>query len=405
MPVPLRYNLKSLLYRRTATLLTLFAVALTVAVLVILLAVSAGFRRAMQQTGRADNLLCLRASASSEGESTISRDEVNVLRGLPQIARSSDGRALAAAEMYAGISLEKETGGTTNVPLRGAAPESFDIRENVRIVKGRRFRPGSREIVVGKNLVGRIRNCREGGALVITHEKWDVVGEFDAGDSAFDTEIWGDIEVLLQVFDRTYYNSVILRAMPGTEVGSPPVYEGEGDSQRLVKPGSGLAGHIHERIGNFKLASERDYFIDQAGFLGGTLMATSIFLVTLMGFGALAGLTNTFLAAVAGRTREIGGLLAIGYRPWQIFLGFLAESLTLSLAGGAVGIAATLWIDGIRTGTTNWGTFTELAFAFTVDRSVISSAVVLTVAVGILGGVLPAWRASRLRAVVALRRG
>jgi putative ABC transport system permease protein len=399
MPVPIRYNLRSLLYRKGATIFTLLAVALTVAVLVILLAVHRGFSQSLALTGRADNLIVLRASATSEGESVISRADAIQLAGLPQIAQDADGQPLCAAEMYAALTLTREGGGITNVTLRGATPASFALRPQIRIREGgRAFRPGSREVVVGRNLEGRIQGCRLGGAVRISDEDWAVVGVMEGGDTAFDSEVWGDVEGVLQVFDRTFFNSFHFRAAPGTEVGLLP-------SQSPTGEATGLIRYVSDRIGAVKILTEQRYFSDQGGFLGAALQGAAIFLTLLMSFGALAGLLNTFLAAVAGRTREIGALLAIGYRPGHVFLGFLVEAVALALAGGAAGILLALPWNGVRTGTTNWATFTEQAFAFRIDGPVILPALILALLVGLIGGVIPAWRAARLRPAESLRRG
>jgi ABC-type lipoprotein release transport system permease subunit len=405
MPVPLRYNLKSLLYRKTATTLTLLAVALTVGVLIVLLAVARGFRSAVADTGRTDNIICMRTGATSEGESVITRDQLNTLQGLSGIAMGSSGRPLVAGELYAAVSLDREGGGATNVPVRGVSLDSMEIRGTVRLVAGRQFRPGSREVMVGEALVDRIRNCRIGGAIAISKDPWEVVGIISDDGKAFSSEIWGDAELLLQAFDRTAYNACILRVAAGTDPGSAPTYEGPITSRVLVTAGTGLMGRITERMGELKVQTEREYFTAQSGFLGGTLTAVAIFLTVLMSIGALAGCTNTLLAAVAGRTREVGGLLALGYRPLHVFLGFLCESLALCLAGGALGILCTLPLNDLKTGTTNWATFTEQAFRFQIDGPVILTALGLALLVGLIGGVLPAWRAARLRPVDALRRG
>ncbi len=410
MPIPIQYNLRSLFYRRSATILTLSAVALTVAILCVLLAVSTGFSNSLKSTGRTDNVLVTRASASSEGESTIALADVTVLRATPGIAKAADGTALASAELYAALLLEKEGpevmgGNATNVTLRGVESTAFAIRDSVKIAEGTAFKPGSRQCVVGHSLVGRIKNCRLGGFVTIANEQWEITGVMNAGGAAFDSEIWGDVNLLLQVFDRSFYNSVLMRVDASATVGDGGKWEGVGSARTRVKEGSGVLGWITDRVQSVGAITERDYFEKQAGFLGGFLEFSAFFLITLMSVGALSGLTNTFLAAVAGRTREIGSMLAMGFRPWQVFAGFLLESITLALLGGVVGILVALPISGVKTGTTNWGTFTEQAFEFTIDGGVVASALMMALAVGVLGGAIPAWRASRLKPVDALRRG
>ncbi len=410
MPVPIQYNLRSLFYRKTATLLTLMAVTLTVGILCVLLAVAQGFKASLTGTGRVDNIIVLRSSANSEGESTLGRGDVTVLSAVPGIAKDAAGRALVCGELYAALLLEKEGaavmgGNSTNVALRGVQPTSFAIRDSVRITEGSCFKPGAREVVVGHSLVGRIRNCRLGGFVRIANEDWAIVGVMNAGGSAFDSEIWGDVDLLMQVFDRSFFNSVIIRAESVAGVGEPALYEGNFIGRKQVRAGAGMLGWITDRVSGVQAVCERTYFEKQAGFLGGFLTFASFFLITLMSLGALAGLTNTFLAAVSGRTREVGALLAIGYRPWQVFCGFLLESVTLALIGGVLGVLLAWPVNGLQTGTTNWGTFTEQAFAFTIDSTVVLSALSMALVVGVLGGALPAWRAARLKPVDALRRG
>ncbi|HMS18140.1 MAG TPA: ABC transporter permease [Planctomycetota bacterium] len=405
MPIPWQYNIRSVFYRKAATLFTVAAVALTVAILVILLAVGRGFTSAVSETGSIKNIVCMRNGATSEGESIITRDQLNTLGGLPGVARDEGGAPLIAGEMYAAVSLERVGGGATNIPVRGVSASSFLVRDTVKLIDGRLFTPGSREVVVGESVLGRIEGCQVGGSIRISKDPWSVVGVISDGGRSFSSEIWGDAEVLLQAFNRTAFNVAILRIAEGTDLGGAPTYEGPVTSRVQVKPGTGMLGSITERMGEIKAMSERDYFASQSGFLGGTIQAAAIFLTFLMSLGALAGCTNTLLAAVSGRRREIGGLLSIGYRPVHIFLGFLLEAVLLCLVGGIVGILLAMPFRNIRTGTTNWQTFTEQSFQFQIDATVIAIALALAIAVGLIGGVLPAWRACRLKPVDALRRG
>ncbi len=402
MAVPLRYNVHSLFYRKTATILTILAVALTVAVLVILMAVQQGFRRAVAGSGRTDNVLVIRDGATSEGESSLTREDVSRIKAMSGIAVDKDGTLLVAGEMYAGISLPKVGSGPTNVALRGVGPESFRIR-NVRVSEGRKFTPGTREIVVGRALQGRIQGCRPGGVVSLGRDECAVVGILE-GDGAFDSEIWGDVELLMQLFNRPSYTNAIFRVADPADVGTPAIVEGIGEGRRVIRAATGIIGRITERLGGVEVTSERDYFVAQSGFLGATLIGMTALLSLIMGAGALCGCTNTLLASVAGRTREIGGLLAIGFRPRSIFLGFLAESLVIAALGGAVGTLLTLPIEGLQTGTTNWQTFTEQAFTLRIDMTTILAAIALTALIGTLGGILPAWRAAHLEPVEALRQ-
>lgn len=400
MPVPLRYNLRSLFYRKTATTLTVIAVALTVAILVTLLSLQQGFQRSVAGTGSDRNVIALRKGSASENQSIISREDLTRIKGINGLAQTADGQPLVSGEIFAGVNVEREVGGATNVSVRGVEAASFAIR-GPRVVDGKAFRPGTRELVVGRSLVGRVQNCRIGGSLRIGKETWPIVGVMDADGAAFDSEIWGDVELLLQAFNYPAYTTVVMKVADGEPLGEIASFK-DGTQEDA---GSGVLGRLTTRLRGMDFESERAYFTRQAGFVGGVIMALAIFLTALMSFGALAGCTNTLLAAVQGRTPEIGALLAIGYRPWHIFLGFVAESLLLAFVGGALGLLATLPLAGLETGTTNWATFTEQAFAFEINGTVVTAAFALILAVGFLGGVLPAWRAARLKPVDALRHG
>ncbi|MAG56575.1 MAG: hypothetical protein CMJ83_09820 [Planctomycetes bacterium] len=401
MRVPIHYNMRSMLHRKGATALTVLAIALTVAVLIILLGVHQGFTESVTGSGREDNVLCLRKGSTSEGASTLSRDDFGRIRDAPGIQKDAQGRPMVSAEMYAGVTLPRLAGGgLTNISLRGVQLQSLEIR-GAHIVEGRAFKPGVRELVVGTALTRRIKGCTIGGTIKIGKDDWPVVGILESDSAALESEVWGDVESVMQAFDASWFTGAIMRCRSVSDVGEAAIW----DDGELTTPGTGVVGAITERAAVLTAQSERSYFEGQAGFLGDALMFISVILILLMGFGALVGCTNTLLAAIAGRTREIGGLLAIGYRPWQIFLGFLAEAIAIALLGAAVGIAVTLPLSGLETGTTNWQTFTEQAFTFRVNATVIITAIVLALAVGLLGGVFPAWRASRLKPVDALRRG
>jgi putative ABC transport system permease protein len=405
MPIPWRYNLRSVFYRKAATILTIMAVALTVAILVVLLAITRGFISAVSGTGSSQNLICLRNSAQSEGESIVTREQLNTLSGMAGVARAKDGSPLIAGEMYAAVALERIGGGMTNVPIRGISEKSFELRGQVKLTAKDKFTPGRREVYVGDGIIGRIKGCEVGGTIQIGKDPWAVVGVISDDGKAFSSEIWGDVELLLQAFTLPAFNSAIFRIEDGFKPGTQPVYEGPITDRKLVTPGTGLIGAITDRVGELKVSTERDYFKSQSGFLGFTLVSVATFLTLLMSLGALAGCTNTLLAAVSSRTREIGGLLSIGFRPTDIFFGFLVESVSLCLIGGAIGVLATLPLQGMRTGTTNWQTFAEQTFDFQIDAVVIASALGLAILVGLIGGVFPAWRAARLKPVDALRRG
>jgi putative ABC transport system permease protein len=384
--LPLLYNAKSAFVRKGATLLTVSAIAFSVAVLVLVLALARGFELALGDTGSDDNAILLRAGATSEGVSGIGRDDANVLAAAGFVARGEDGQPRAQPEIYAAFSLTRADGGRTNIPVRGTGPQGLSIRESVRISPGgRMFVPGRYEIVVGKALQPRLRDCWVGGALEIAGYRFAVVGVLDSGGQAYDSEIWIDVEIFLRMLDRPGFSTVLARlARPDHLAATAQQLR---DDPRL----------------SLSVKTERQYFAEQAGALGLALRVLAWFLAAIMGAGAVAGDTNTMLASVRMRTREIGTLLAIGFRPRAVFGGFLVESLLIALAGGALGVLLGYQCNGIATGTTNWSTFTEQSFQFRVTPDVVAQAMVLAVLIGVVGGALPARRAARLSPREALR--
>ncbi|MCG3135840.1 MAG: putative ABC transporter permease YknZ [Planctomycetes bacterium] len=384
----LRYHLLSLWVRRAGTALSVVSIGMAVGVLVLVLALRDGFRASLATTGREDNMVVLRQGATSEGESLIQRHEWGTLRDYEGVAVDASGEPLATAEIYAAMNLDKEGGGSANFPVRGVMNRSFRVRDSARITAGREFVPGTTEIVVGKALVGRVKGCRLGGALEVAGRPWPVVGVMDCGGGAYDSEIWCDVEVFMQAFRRDMYGTVVLRRRD-------PVAPGGEDRMAML-----LAED--QRI-KAKTYTEPGYFRSQTRELGDALLWVSIFLAGIMSVGAAFGTAVTMLASVAERRREIGTLLALGFRPWQVVVGFVTEALVLGIAGGAFGVAIAWPVNGIATGTMNWNTFTEQNFAFRISGDVVLSAVMFSSAVGVLAGFLPALRASRVPPSVALR--
>jgi putative ABC transport system permease protein len=386
MPVPVRYHVRSLFVRRSATALTVVAIGFTVFILVLVLALAAGFEESLAESGSEGNVLFLREAAMSEGESILNREQARLVAATPGIARSPvDGAPMACGELYAGISMDKVVGGGTNISVRGTSPRALEIREGIRIVDGRMFRPGTSEVVVGRGLVDRVQGCRIGGAIDFQVAMVTVVGVMDSEGGVFDSEIWGDVEVMLQAFHRESYSSIIAR------MEDPAGY-------------AALAAHVDAdpRL-PLKVLTEKAYFRQQSGMLGAILKFMAYFLASIMAVGAIFGSTNTLLASLAGRSREIGTLLALGYRPFHILCGFLLEALLLGFLGAAFGLLLAIPVHGAATGTTNWQTFTEQTFAFAVTPAVVFQAVFFAAFIGVIGGVVPAFRAAWLPPTRALR--
>ncbi len=414
MPVPVRYHVRSLFVRRFATGLTVGSIALSVGVFVVVLALARGFELSLVDSGRTDNVIFLRKGATSEGDGAVSRDAAKAILGLPEIRRDESGQTMAQPEVYAAIALTKAGGGSTNVPIRGGGPMTFRIRDQARVPEtwqgrpSRPYRPGTYELVVGRALLERIEGCRLGGEIEFNGRKWPVVGVIDSGGAAFDSEIWGDVEIMLQIFERPGFSIVCARLADPSVLGDPEVLAEGADitaeAPRLEREATGLRRSVSEdpRIAT-QVLTEREYFTKQAGPLGMTLKVVAGLLATIMAVGAAFGATNTILASLASRKHEVGALLAIGYLPRHVCLGILLEGLLLGILGGVAGVLLSIPFNGYATGTTNWTTFTEQTFAFAVTPGVMLTGILFSAAVGIFGSVLPSLRAAKIRPVSALR--
>ncbi|MCA8941838.1 MAG: ABC transporter permease, partial [Planctomycetes bacterium] len=349
MLVPINYSFRSLFVRRSATLLTVFGIAATVAVLAGVLALQQGFVTLFSGSGREDVVVFLRPGANAEGESQFARDKAQiVVKGTPEIALDDEGRPMASMECYLAVRLERIGGGETNVPVRGVEPMSYAVQgDHVRLVDGRWPQPGADEVAVGAKLVDRILNCRMGDVVQLNLSPMRVVGVFES-DGPYASEIWGDNDRILEALERPNPNRVIARVAPGTDVAAL--------AERLKSDPQAPA----------KVQTEREYLTNQTGALSSFLLFLGSFMALVMGTAAVFTATNTMLSAVSARTHEIGILLSVGYRPGPIFLAFLLEALVLGLLGGVAGCLLVLPVNGIETGTTNFNTFTEIGFAFRI---------------------------------------
>lgn len=385
--VPLEYSFRSLFVRRSATFLTVVSFGATVAVLCGVLALQQGFRALFTQSGQEDVVVFLRPGASSEGESFFPPERGEILvKSTPEIAEDSSGRPLGSSELYLAVRLRKNDGGETNVPIRGVQPATFRIRgDRIRIVEGRKLNPGEDEIIVGRALTERIRGARVGDVIRLNITPFRVVGIFES-DGPFSSEIWGDLDRMADALERPVYNRVIARLRSGTDVAAL--------AKRLESSKEVPA----------KVVGEGEYLASQTEMLSGTLVFLGAFLGVVMGAAAVFTGTNTMLAALSARSHEIGILVSLGFTPFAVFLSFLFESVVLGAMGGIAGALIVLPLNGVRTGTTNFQTFTEVAFAFRVTPTVLLTAILFAMALGLVGGAWPAWRAARLGAVQALRR-
>ncbi|MBI3121648.1 MAG: ABC transporter permease [candidate division NC10 bacterium] len=386
MAIPLTYNLRNLRVRAYSTVMTALSIGLVVAVFIGVTALARGLEEAFVTTGTPLNLVVLRQGSQVETSSVVRRDSLQVIKYLPGVAVDSMGLPLVSPELIVLLNLPKRDGGQGNVIVRGVSTKGFELRPQVRLVRGRPVRPGLREILVGRAVAERFQGAEPGAALRFGRSLWRVVGVFDAGRTAFDSEIWSDESELAQDFDRADYSSVLLRAESGP--GLQAIQQRISEDRRL----------------HLKALTEQAYYAEQTK-AAGPIKVLGSFMAVVMAIGASFAVMNTMYAAVARRSREIGILRVLGFRPGSILLSFLAESLLLALVGGVVGCLLALPIHGLSTGTTNFRTFSEVSFAFRITPDLLLGGLAFSLVMGGLGGFLPARLASRQPMIETLREG
>jgi len=387
MKIPILYNIRSVLRRPATSLATALGVAFVVLTFVGMLALANGFRAALVSTGRPDNVFLLRKGADAEISSGISREHAAIVRSFPEIARLPDGRPIATADVFVVVSKPRLDGSETHMPVRGVGPEAFAVRDEVRIIAGRNFEPGHAEVIVGRGLVGRMRDVEIGDKIRFGQQDFTVVGHFEAGGSAFESEVWGDAESLMNVFRGPVYQSMALRlADPAAFDAVKARIEGDPRLELQVK-------------------RESDFFAEQSNFLSAVLRFIAFFITAIMAIGAVFGAINTMDAMIAARAREIALLQTLGFKRRSIMASFLAEAVVIALAGGVLGCLLALPINGIQTSTTNWQSFGELTFAFRVSPEILLQGMVFAGVMGLVGGFLPARRAARQGLAAGMRRG
>ena len=385
--VPIAYNFRSIRVRWASAVVAVLGIAGTVGVFIAMLSLARGFRATLVSSGSADNALITRAGATSEMTSGVSLDSVKIIQDAPGIARGADGPLLTPeAVLMAPIPL-RSTGTDANVELRGVSPNVLAIRNNVKIMEGRMFRPGLSEIVVGKNAKTTYTGLTLGSTIWLGSARWQVVGIFDAGGSAFDSEVWGDAHLLNGAYKRpdTLSQSVTVH------LASPAALQQLKDS---------LTGD--PRL-NVDVTREIDYYAKQSTRMTTLITRLGGFVAVIMAIGAVFGALNTMYSAVAERGREIATMRALGFGGANVVLSFVFEALMISLFGGVLGCLAVLPLNGWTTSTMNFQTFSNLAFAFKITPLLLLGGVSFALVMGFLGGILPAIRAARLPVAAALR--
>ena len=390
MKIPLEYNARSLLQRPVSTLLTALGIALVVAVFIGMLALANGFRAALTKTGSSQNVMILRRGADSELSSGLDRQTASIITASPHIAPGADGRPMISPEVYVIIPLPRKTSGSdttglANVVVRGISPAAWTVRNNVKIEAGRKPASGKPEICVGKKMAGRFNHTGIGETLHFAGRNWNVVCQFSANGSAFESEIWGENEQFMPVFRGDAFQSVTFR------LKDPAAFD---EAKRTLEADRRLTVDVHR---------ESDFYAEQSQLLGRILTILALMITSIMAIGAIFGAINTMYAAVASRSHEIAVLLTLGFPPRSVLASFLAESALIAVVGGVIGALLALPINGLVTSTTNWASFSEIAFSFRVTPGLLLAGLIFAVVMGVIGGFFPARRASRQPVVQALR--
>jgi len=386
MALPLKYNLRNIIVRKGSTLATAFTIGLTVAVFLLVMALARGIDMTLSSSGEPLNMIVLREGSTAELNSSVTQENFKDLIYLDGVARENE-QPLAAGEIITLIyKARKGMSQGSNVTVRGVGPMSFKLRSGFKTVAGRLFQPGLTEAVVSKRIAERFQGLEIGDKFRIQTTDYTVVGLFDSAGKAFESEIWVDINSLASTTKRTEaFSSALLR----------------------VKDQNALSA-LTKRITDdpklhLKATSERTFYEQQQGQASGALKALAVFITFIMAVGAGFAGMNTMYAAVARRTKEIGTLRVLGFGRVSILIAFLLESVSIALIGAAIGILLSLPLNFVSTGTSNWVTFSEIAFNFRVTPDLMIWGLTFGAVIGFVGSLFPSIRASRFRIVDALR--
>jgi ABC-type antimicrobial peptide transport system permease subunit len=386
MAIPFSYSFRNLWTRRLTTVLTASGMALVVFVFAATLMLAEGLQETLVATGSYDNVIVIRKASASEVQSGIERVQAAIIETQPEIAVGQDGKQLLAKEIVVLISLPKRgTDKPSNVVIRGIGDQSLALRPQVKLVEGRMSKPGSSEVIAGTSVAERFKGGGIGETLRFALRDWNVVGTFDAGKTGYNSEIWGDVDQLMQAFRRPVFSSILFKLRDSSEFDRV--------KQRI------------ESDPRLTLEARREtrYYSDQSEMMATFLRILGITLTVIFSLGAMIGAMITMYAAVATRTAEIGTMRALGFRRRHIVAAFIMEALLLGLVGGCAGLFFASFMQLLTISTVNWATFSELAFSFTLTGNIAVLSLIFSLIMGFIGGVLPAFRAARMNIVEALR--
>lgn len=385
MSITLKYNYRSLVVRRVGTLMTVLSIALVVFIFISIMALANGLETVLVSSGNPLNVMVRRHGSDSELSSAVSREAFQSIRYLPGINRDGEGNPLASPEIIVSVNLPKrgqEQG--ANITVRGLSAAGMLLRPQIRLLEGRMFQPGLREVIVSRAISKRFQSTGLGERLQFGKGDWQVVGIFDAGNTVYDSEIWTNVEQLANDYNRSTYSTVLVGAV---DAGAVQAIVGriEGDKQNKLMA-----------------QTERQYFEKQTQ-AAGAIKTLAVFIAIVMGVGVCFAAMNTMYAAVSHRTQEIATLRVLGFKRRSILFSFIVEALMLTMAGGIIGSIMAMPIHGITTGTVSWQTASEVAFAFRITPQLIASGLIFAALMGLFGGLFPARQAARQSPAAMLR--
>ena len=389
MAVPFKYTFRSLITRKLTTLITVAGIALVVFVFAAVLMMAYGVEKTLVATGSKENVMVMRKSSQGEISSIVDGETQNVVRTLQYIAKTNDGRQIISGEPVVIINLEIKSGGMSNVTVRGVSQVVNILRPQLKITDGRMFNPSLRELIVGKAVSNKFAGAEIGSKIKFAGDFWNVVGLFEANGSGFESEVWGDATQLQSAFNRG--NSVSTMTV---KLDNPDNFD---KFQR--------AFNADRRLQQFEVMTEQRFFEMQSEYLAAFIRILGTFITIIFSFGAIIGAAITMYAAVANRTIEIGTMRSLGFKRRSILAAFLSESLLITLIGAAIGLFFASFLQLFTISTLNFNSFADLSFAFALNPSIITSCLIFAIVMGLLGGFLPAVRASRLNIVNSLRGG
>ena len=387
MAIPVIYNLRSVKERWSSAIVAVVGIAGTVGVFVAMLSLARGFKATLVSSGSEDNAIIMRAGATSEMTGGVTIDTVKIIQDEPGIARSADGPLVTPEVVLVAPIPLISTGTDANVEIRGVSKNVLEIRKNIKIVQGRMFTPGLNELVVGKNANTSYAGLTLGNTISLGSVRWKIVGIFDAGGSAFDSDVWGDAHLIGPAYNRpdVFFQSVTVH------LTSPSAFQQLKD-----------AATSDPRL-NVDVTREIDYYSKQSNRLTKLITVLGGMVAAVMAIGAVFGALNTMYSAVSERGREIATMRALGFGGPAVVFSFVIEALLISFVGGLIGCLAVLPLNGLTTGAMNLQTFSHLAFAFKITPELLVKGVVFALFMGVLGGLLPAIRAASLPISQALR--